>query len=314
MKYLPVLKAKKYDIDSVAELMNAQCTNVIPIFEMPTVEDAWLKLKHVSIQPDKYAYLIARTIENVAKGLSNRPYAIDISSWASDAKCLDGRHIIEHLARQLSLHSPYAGLCLNYGAWEDVEYQKAIKANHSLVNIIRLEQLAIDDSVEDDLFEEKIDNIVRSLKLNRNKCYVLIDFESIYDVDITAKYPAMDRIVRMLVKAGFKRIGVGGGSIPAEVAKFTNTNSTRFLARKELDLFRRLLNIRGVESPCYLDYGIRPPMISSDFFTPHANAKLRYTVSGGYMLQRGEAKSKTSLKVQHPDMAKNVCTSNYYLN
>ena len=71
MTYLPVLKAKKYDIIGVKELELAPTKNVFPIFEMPTVEDAWLGRAHVSLQRDKPRYLIECTIKNIVEGLSH---------------------------------------------------------------------------------------------------------------------------------------------------------------------------------------------------------------------------------------------------
>ena len=314
MSYLPILKAKKFDIIGVSELQLTSTNNVFPIFEIPTIDDAWLSRIHVSLQRNKPAYLVDCTVKKIVKGLSHRAFSVDISNWPSNAKCLDGRHIIEHLAQNISSQGAGSGsgLCLNYGAWDDVEYQKSITSNRSLVKVVRLEQLAIDDSIEEDLFEEKIDQIIRDVQLDLENCFVLIDFESVFDVDVKKLFRPLDRMVKLLVRAGFKKIGVGGGSMTSEVAKYTEENSAKFLPSQEVELFHRIVDNSNVESPCFSDYGVRPPTFNSDFNNPNANAKLRYTVPGGYMLHRGEAKSKISLKTQHPRLAKIVCESEYF--
>lgn len=301
--YIPIVKAKKYDLKGVSKLKVTELTDVLPLLEIPMPADDWSDRNHVVPHQDKIAYLLSCKITEISKALSGHSYCMDISSWSSGRLCDDGRHIIDHLVSNAQASNSSFSICLNYGAWDDPAYRKTLTRNSNHIKILRLESYAIADSADDAYFEDQLQDISKVAGLDLSSCIVLIDFSSLLNSDIQDKCQTLRKIIDKVTSLGFVKIAVSGCSIPEQVSDYVGNDSQQLMDRLELKLFDELLKAVSVTSPIFSDYGIRPAASSADFKAPHANAKMRYTIAGGYLLLRGVSKQVIRLKLQHPVMA-----------
>ena len=182
---------------------------------------------------------------------------------------------------------------IGYDRWENNDYQAGLRsvAGHNGTEFcLRLDSIAIEDSLDPDHFIEVVNDIVETLELNPADCSVIIDFGDVSSsaTSVGEMIERIQSIIDMLDDFGFGYFVLSGCSLPGTINQAVgDTDAEGLLIRKECLAWKSLREEVG-ETLVSGDYGVRGPT-TTEVRSKYTNGKIRYTIEGEIFIVRGHA-------------------------
>jgi len=310
--YIPILKAKQGEFDALKNTSAATAQRIQPIFEVPAFTGG--KRFENMAQPT-VAYLNEITVK-IASVRLNMPCFLDSRHWAPNATLENGEHVLSYaLSRLIALDVPVNPV-INYDVWDDPEYQEVFKnAGASSVGTlcIRLESDAFDDMDDPEYFMERLNSIITATAFPEAQICVLIDFRDTKALSVVEMQATAEKCIETLNAWRFAYIGIAGSSIPIMINDAVEKiNSTGYVTRKEVLTWKALRKAYPRQNLVFSDYAIRNPN-SVDGPAPHANGKIRYTISNQFFVVRGHSMQLHDKGKQYHRLSAEVVSSPHYM-
>jgi hypothetical protein len=309
LHYVPVMAAKRGEFCALSKLQSSVSEKIIPLFELPGK-----KLDAKVFEP-----AIQRTAKNAGKAWLNRHAFLDISKWGTNARTESGIHVLEYAFAQFRSTGVTTHPVVGYDRWGDPDYVQAltnIRKNYQVTPCIRLDREAIEDDMLDlSYFAERMNDIMAALEVAPNNCYVMVDFGDVSKLPVPDIIFKTEAAVDTLRSIGFGVVIVVGGSMPAGVNQAVDApDAEGCIPRFEMMAWKAVFSVLRNRGVVFGDYLIRHASAAEGVITPHANAKIRYTVENQCFIIRGHSKKLDSLTVQHKKLAQKLAASAHYMD
>ena len=306
--YVPVMGAKKGEFKALTNLPEVISEKLMPVFELPTQKpDARLFEKS-----------ILKTAVGAGRAWSGRPAFLDISKWKPNARTESGIHVFEYAFSAFRSNGVPVQPIVGYDRWDDSNYAQAIKnirVSAQTTPCIRLDRETIRDDILDvEYFSERMSEIMDSLSVGPENCYVMVDFGNVASLAVPDLIGDVERTVGVLRGLGFGVVIVVGGSMPTVVNEaVSTTNSEGCIPRIEMLAWKAVFSASKDPRVIFGDYLIRSPNAAESVIAPDANAKIRYTITNQYFVVRGHSKRLESLTSQHARLCATLAASVHYM-
>ncbi|MGJ0489620.1 beta family protein [Methylobacter sp.] len=328
--YVPILKAKEGEFEALIHLSERANNQVIPWFDVPPLDERTRITSETNSEPAVESYLNKKALGIADAWLGkpifyeSKPIFMDLPRWAPNAQTESGEHVIPYFRNRLEHLGVIVNPVVKYDVWDDPVYVNAFKS-------IRLEngqsfciRLTMDvDTVADikadpDYVSERLSDIVRQLKIDPVKTYLLIDFG-----DISSQADYIEEIIDKAKQAfflaresGFSQIMLAGSSLPTSISlAVKKQNDTALVLRKEMKVWKTLLSENQSQNIIFADYGVRSPNSNDgSMFSPNTNGKIRYTIDNQYFIVRGYPLNVGLKYHQSHGLAQIVINSEHYLD
>jgi hypothetical protein len=319
MKHVVVLKAKGGEFVALRNLDTSTSDRVIPLFDIGRIPEKTFALQYMQKSSAPISTYLDRVIKGICSAWPNRPAMIDMYQWKPDASVEDGSHVLAYVVDSLSNAGMPILPVVGYDRWQDAVYQQ------SLVGIfqgkdysccIRLDSTALEDLAEPDLLHETLQEMVDTLELSPDKCYILIDFD-----DVSMPQKSVETLLNqsrdmlaILRNFAFKNVAIAGCSIPKTIdLAVQKRDSVSTIIRKEM-LVWQTLRLEHPERPLLTgDYGVRGPT-TVEAPSRYTNGKIRYAVKGGVFIARGHPFRDDGNYSQMHGLATIVAASSHFLS
>lgn len=281
--YVPILKAKKGELDALSDVAADVKAALTPLIEVPEIpwdfeEEAPLKT-------------IDKHIEKLAKKLTDawhdvRPFFVDMPWWEhGDSLMADGSHPLQWLGDQC--HAAGLHLIPVTGPARDAAYQHAahaVVARHHHGLCIRIEP---DDF--DRLFENP-SAVLDALRgpLPFQEVDILIDMRAITeDLIPTVRYGVLAAVRSIPHVTSWRTLTLASSAFPKNLSGFTVGFGS--VERADYGLWQAITANRGlVRKPTFADYAIQAPEIDDiDPRVMRMSASLRYTHDNEWVIGKG---------------------------
>jgi hypothetical protein len=306
--YVPVMGAKKGEFTALTNLPGGISEKVMPIFELPTPK------------PDVRLFekSIVRTATAAGKAWSGRPAFLDISKWKPNARTESEIHVLEYAFSMFRSNGVPVQPIVGYDRWDDATYVQALKnirVSAQTTPCIRLDRESVrDDMLDVEYFSERMREIMDSLSVGPENCYVMLDFGNVSTLAVPDMIGDVERAVGVLRGMGFGMVIVAGGSMPSVVNEAVSAiNSEGCIPRIEMLAWKAVFSASKDRRVIFGDYLIRSPNAAENVIAPDANAKIRYTISNQYFVVRGHSKRLESLTFQHKRLCATLAASAHYM-
>ena len=306
--YVPVMAAKRGEFTALSNLRSSAAEKTIPLFELPAKK------------PDAKAHekAINRTATSAGKAWGARPAFLDISKWSPDARTESGIHVLEYAFAQFRANSVIAHPVVGYDRWDDPTYSQALKnirKSFPVTPCIRLDSEAVQHDMPDfSYFSDRINDIMASLDVEPNNCYVMVDFGDVTTDSVPDVITNAEMAVTTLRNLGFSTVIVVGGSMPVAVNEAVDTpDAEGCIPRIEMMAWKAIFSGGKDRQIIFGDYLIRSAEAVEGVIAPHANAKIRYTIDNQFFIVRGHSKKLDSLTLQHKVLAEKLVASPHYM-
>lgn len=306
--YVPVMAAKRGEFTALSNLQGVVAEKIIPVFELPAKK------------PDTKIFekSIGRTAVNAGKAWGGRSAFLDISKWSPNARTETGIHVLEYAFSQFRSCGVVANPIVGYDRWDDPSYSQAVKnirKHYSATPCIRFDREAVkDDMLDFSYFADRVNEIMVSLDIEPNKCFVMVDLGDVSTASVPDIIENIERAVKTLLSMGFGTVIVVGGSMPDAVNKAVdNRDAEGCIPRIEMMAWKTIFSDAMDSRIVFGDYLIRSPNSVEGVIALDANAKIRYTTDSQYFIVRGHSKREDSLTLQHKNLAKKLVASTCYM-
>ncbi|MDP3540060.1 MAG: beta family protein [Azonexus sp.] len=306
--YVPIMAAKRGEFTALTNLQASISDKAMPLFELPAQK------------PDTKVFekAICRTASGAGKAWPGRPAFLDISKWSPNARTESGIHILEYAFSQFRSSGVHVHPVVGYDRWDDPSYSQALKNIRTMAPVtpcIRLDREAIqDDMLDVPYFSERMNDIMASLEVGPNNCYILVDFGSVSTISVPDLIEDAENAVSVLRSLGFSVVIIAGGSMPAAVNEAVKTRDDEgCIPRIEMLAWKAIFSGNQDRNVIFGDYMIRNPNAADGVIAPQANAKIRYTIDNQFFIVRGHSKQLDSLTIQHKELSKKLVKSAHYL-
>ena len=284
--YVPILKGKRAEYDSLRELSPETKAALTPLIEIPPIP--W------DFEQDEPAKTIDQHLAPVAKSLDDawagdRPFFIDLL-WIPDTEVMnDGRQPLSFLcdaARERNLRLiPVTGTRRAEG------YQGAVRDAVRADNLgfcIRIEGEDLADLAR---LRDTVDNLLEFVALTPRETDLLIDFNEIPAAQVGPMLIAANSVIGSLpYVTEWRTLTLAGSAFPLNLARF-DPQSVNTVQRAEWIIWQAIANRRDrlPRLPTFGDYGINHPE-PSDEVDPRLmrmSANLRYTIDEAWLVLKG---------------------------
>lgn len=315
--YIPILKAKKGEFVALENMHSSNMKDVIPLFEIAKITDKDRELKKFrdsrSITCD-FLDEVAERITNVQRG---RKTMVDTIQWMPESTTETGEHVTPYIYSRLNDLGVDVVPVIGYDRWESLPYRLALKGlslESSESVYLRLDSHAIEDSEDEEYFEEQVVGILEHLSLAPSQCSILIDFGDVTAIPIDAMTGGVKRIIGILGGMGFRSYATAGCSLPTTINNAVpERDSTGKILRKEMLVWQTM----NAEYPKlrwdYSDYGVRNPVAADNIISPHTNGKIRHTIPLHYFVARGHSLREGNKGKQMHDLARHIVDSVHFM-
>lgn len=316
-KYMPILKAKKGELDAIEALRSSVniMKEMLPVFEIPFLTKKQRLTKKYSTISNPVEFFLDNNISNLSGKMQNFQMGIDISRWPPNSALESGEHILSHIITTLNNKGCNAIPVIGYDRWEDDEYATTLQqlGVSQTKFIIRLNSFAFEDLIEEDPFFETIDDILASLSILPENCSVIIDFEDVTKTSIIELNEKVQKVLVALHNYKFKFISIAGSSITSDINGMVPThNSEGVVIRKEIKVWKAFKKFQPDLNLVFGDYGIVNPSIGDDIIAPDANGKIRYTIDDSLFVARGYSRATGKKGAQMQDLSKRLVLSPHF--
>ncbi|BBJ22167.1 beta family protein [Candidatus Nitrotoga sp. AM1P] len=306
--YVPVMAAKRGEFTALLNLRSSASEKTIPLFELPAKK------------PDANVHekTINRTAINAGKAWGARRAFLDISKWSSDARTESGIHVLEYAFAQFRANSVIAYPVVGYDRWDDPTYSQALKnirKSFPVPPCIRLDREAIQQDMPDfSYFSDRINDIMASLDVEHNSCYVMVDFGDVATDSVPDVITNAEMAVTTLRNLGFSTVIVVGGSMPVAINEAVDIpDAEGCIPRIEMMAWKAIFSGSKDRKIIFGDYLIRSANTVEGVIAPNANAKIRYTIGNQFFVVRGHSKKLDSLTLQHKVLAEKLVASPHFM-
>lgn len=304
--YVPILAAKQGEFSALSNLPSVTGDRVTPVFEVPNPGPG----KPLEIS-------LAKTATKAGKAWSGREAFLDISKWKPNARTETGIHVLEFSFFQFRSQGITTHPVIGYDRWDDLDYIQALKnirASYAIKPCLRLDREAIEDAHDPTYFAERIEQIMSELDLTAKNLYVLIDLGDVTKSSTPDTLAEADTVIDAIRSLGFTTIILAGCSIPATInTAVENPDTAGCIPRIEMMVWKAVFEDRKDSGIVFGDYSVRNSDAADGVIAPHANAKIRYTISNQFFIVRGHSKQLTRLAVQNKELARILVASPYYM-
>ena len=315
--YIPILKAKKGEFDALQTASTATAERIQPMFEIPAFKGSTANAKRFeNLAQPTVAYLneIVVKIATVRPGM---PCFLDSRHWAPNATLENGEHVLSYALSRLSALGVHTNPVVNYDVWDDPEYQEVFKnagASDAGTLCIRLESDAFDDMDDPDYFSDRLNSIITATAFPEAQICILIDFRDTTALSVVDMQAVAEKCIDNLNSWQFAYIGIAGSSIPIMINDAVEeVNSTGYVTRKEVLTWKALRKAYPRLNLVFSDYAIRNPNAIDDVPAPHANGKIRYTISNQFFVVRGHSLQFHDKGKQYHRLSAEVVKSPHYM-
>lgn len=315
--YIPILKAKKGEFDALKNTSSATAQRIQPIFEVPAFTGSIANGKRFENMPQPTVAYLNEIAAKIASVRSGMPCFLDSRHWASNATLENGEHILSYtLSRLIALEVPVNPV-VNYDVWDDPEYQEVFKnagASSAGTLCIRLESDAFDDMDDPEYFIRRLNSIITTTAFPEARICILIDFRDTNMLSVIDMQAVAEKCIETLSAWDFSYIGIAGSSIPIMINDAVEEiNSTGYVTRKEVLTWKALRKAYPKQNLVFSDYAIRNPNAVDDVPAPHANGKIRYTISNQFFVVRGHSLQFHNKGKQYHRLSAEVVNSPHYM-
>lgn len=315
--YVPINRAKKGEFDTYKHLTDTVKRSIFPIFELPSMSNTMRENKKYSSVDDPIGFYIQNKSHEIYDAMHNKLIGIDIHSWAPNSTIGTGEHILSYYSGCLEQLGCKAIPVVGYDRWEDEEYSTVLKQLSKNNNrfIIRLDEDAFQDMLEEEYFLETFDNIVSSLNIDSKNSAVILDLGDVSKSTstIVALHEKISTAITLLSNYNFSFISIAGCSVTSDInGMVSKVNSQGFVIRKELKAWKSVKSFSPSTNLIFGDYGVVNPTLSDDIIAPSANGKIRYTTEDSYFVVRGYPKNTKEKGAQMHELSRRLIASGHY--
>jgi hypothetical protein len=315
-KYIPILKAKKGEFDAFSNLPMNVKKQVLPLFELPQFSSKSRETKAYRDKSNPVECFVNNTANKINEAVGQSPVMVDIFRWAPNATLESGEHLLGHLSSRLTSAGCSVIPVIGYERWEDEEYSSVLvgMANHYQQFCLRLESYAFEDMIEEEHFIECLEDIIDSMCLDASRTSVILDFGDATKMAIVDMEEKVSAALSLLRPYGFKYMSIAGCSVAGVINDMVpDINSTGFVVRKEVMVWKSVRRFNPEANFIFGDYGIANPNVGDDIIAPDANGKIRYTIADKYFVIRGYSRRQGEKGAQMYDLSRNLIESPHYL-
>lgn len=298
-KYTPFLKLKVNEVAAVASLADEVSDEIVPFFDLPMKK---------GMSTETFSTMVkkaARKIEiNIGK---SRPFFLD-NYDIPDAITAGGKANYSFIAAAFAKLSFIPVLGLN----RSPAHNQAVMQGRTdgLIDSTRVAiRLAGDDFEDFSLVEDDLENLVSQALSIFEDCVLIIDCRMCLNTDPAA---LAKRIFAFLTAAQAKFVFaetiVTGSSLPASIGDVAKTSQDSELPRVELQIFKALRSLGGMEHVGLGDYTVVSPLYSEVTLPPEmlpniTAPKILYANDAVHFIARGSAlKTHARGNLQYNDM------------
>lgn len=309
LDYVPILKAKAGEFSALQNLPGHVVDRIIPLLDFPVPD-----VKYEGTLQDH----VAKTARNCATVWAGRTAFIDITKWRPNARVESGAHVLDHALARLVANGVQVRPVVGYDRWDDVEYSQALQAASLLYAqgfCIRLDTEAMEDMGDPEYFEDRLDAISSVLGLQPENCDILLDFGDLTKASVPEVLEQAESAVDYMLRLGYTRIIVAGGSMPAFVNEAVDApDQVGTIHRIEMLTWKAMQRTRNDARIVYGDYGIRNPAAMDGIISKHNNGKIRYTIANQFFILRGRSKQLERLGLQQKALSALLVASPHYMS
>lgn len=316
-EYVPILKTKKGEIDALSKLDTIKANRILPVFELPAFSRSIREAKRFQHQVSPTAAYLNELAEMISSVRRKKRCFVDIRAWAPNTTIENGEHIINYTYNRLAHLEVKVDPIINYDFWDDPEYRQAFLSltlsNDSML-CIRLESDALEDMDDPAYFLDRLEDIIYSVGVAVEKCSVLIDFRDVTRSSVVDIQESVEKVLEVLARLSISYVVMAGCSLSPNVANsVAEINSSGIVLRKEMIAWKAIKGAKPGLRLVFGDYGIRNPNVEEDIIAPHANGKIRYTISNKYFVIRGHSIQYFDKGKQCHRLAKELVESPHYM-
>lgn len=308
--YVPLLRAREGEFVALSHLSKRASRHILPLLDLPKVKTP---------AKDKLAKSIEEHLQTVALQISkawpNKQLYLDAFAWDADAHTAEGEHILPYAQNLLEELGSQVNPVIGYDRWDSPEYRLAaeqILLPEGRHFCIRLDSDAMDDVVDIEYFEERVQDILKALGVGAKECSVLCDLADLSHIAVVDLIQKLSTGLTVLTRLGFTNLIVAGASIPDSIASAVKQpKSVGLVPRRETLLWQSLYS--DFPSLVFGDYGVRSPRSMEAVIAPDANGKIRYTTDKQFLIARGHSMRQGLKGAQHWELAAKIMSSQYFL-
>ncbi|WP_417516188.1 beta family protein [Marinobacter sp.] len=315
--YIPILKGKKGEFDALKHTNARTAQRLKPLFELPAFAGSVADSKRFKDLTQPTVAFINEFAVKTADVWTGRECFVDARHWAPNATLENGEHVLSYAYSRLAALDVQANPVVNYDVWDDPEYQEVFKnagAGSSATLCIRLETDALDDLDDPDYFIDRLEEIIAKTAFDESNICILIDFRDTSPLSVIDMQSDVEKCLAALARWGFAYTAIAGSSIPTLINDAVEeVNSTGFVTRKEMLTWKAIKKAYPSKSLVFSDYAIRNPNAVDDVPAPHANGKIRYTITNQFFVVRGHSLQFHDKGKQYHRLSAVVANSSHYM-
>ena len=286
--YIPILKSKLAELDSVGGLSPEVKQNITPLVELiPVPWDFEKKKPKMSLKEhlDKF------TVKLNKRWGPNLRFFLDLA-LVNFADTVDGLHPLEYLFGQLA--KTKVKVIPTTGLNQTGSYLQAVAnivAQSNMGVCIRVKKEDIEDILE---LTEMLDDVIDTLNIDASECDLVIDLEYLPSVVSTDFLESIvDTIQYFPYLNQWRSFTLASSSFP-EILDIQQ-NDNKLLPRHDLALWRSVIANKSILSrlPSFGDYAIQHPDLTDlDFRFIKSSVNLRYATDTAWLVYKGREKNR----------------------
>jgi hypothetical protein len=306
IRYTPFLKAKQNELNAMSQLAPEVRNAICPFFDFPR-------------KKEYDGPLYASTADRIAASLKRH--------WGADAEFyFDDLDIAQKLKVEGEQQYAYV-----LGALKDLCVIPVVGLDRSVHNAavtrlkrngeigsVRVAFRAVQDDFEDfELNKEQIDYDLAGVFGEFDTIDLILDCRVCTGMDISATAQQIAAFSNKFCDAySVRRVIVTGSSIPASIRDILDVNTTRIVARRELDIIAKVRDLHDHAEVIVGDYATVSPFYSEADIAPEImqkvmTARLTYSFKGSHYFIRGSSMNSGGTE-QYFGLARTLCGESFF--
>jgi hypothetical protein len=311
--YLPIYKAKKGELQALAQTDPRLKKQVLPLFEVCRIGKNVREAKRFKDCPLVRAYL-DETAERIADVWKGRSAMVDAFQWSPESVTETGEHILPYIYSRLAALQVDVIPVIGYDRWDSPVYRLAMEGLDAEFYCLRLDSHAQDDAEDPEYFQQRLTEILEHVGTEPARCAVLIDFGDVTSVSIQTMLDRAEAVMQVCQPLGFSAYATAACSLPPSIdGAVKEQNSSGKVVRKEMLVWKALRTTYIKAQWIFGDYGVRGPNTADEAIAPHMNGKIRHTIDQAYFVVRGHSIQYGAKGAQMYGLAKTVVNSIHFM-
>ncbi|MEW5976033.1 MAG: beta family protein [Acidobacteriota bacterium] len=285
--YVPILKGKRGELGALHVLSDKTKNTLTPLIDIPRV---------TLVYPQKEPkHTLEKHLESVAKNIlrswgNMRRVFVDLSEFELLDRTSMGDHPLTYFFNLLREHSIQA--IPTTGLDRDLRYNDALAsvlARDRLGAMIRVRE---EDIGSPQKLNAELDELLRSIAVNRRSAHLLLDFGAIGQKNIRSLAKlAICTINQLSEVSQWQSLTLASSGLPETMSEVQSGGKTP-VDRLELKLWRSVIGqSNGIARvPTFGDYGVvHPDFVDQDPRAISPSAKIRYTLEDQWLIIKGRS-------------------------